>query len=242
MGSVASLFYVKEPTQNEVDVQNEEQRRQLEQETLEERKRQDAAWDAEYLRVRNEQLQLAAERLGFEKWEEMQPTMNDSVVAPTEELAQKMLACLRCPVCSRVAHEPVETSCCGHVTCRACLRRVKELNMSCPICRNLFVQEKENRLATRLIETCPGKCPFCQHTMCRATLFGHVQNCDCDDCPCFCFICQEPYILKDGESHNISTHPEYVQDVQDLRKNGNSNLETLKVLVRKYRPAYPIQK
>ncbi len=206
---------------------------------IEKKKKEEAAWETETERTRKLQFQQVAERLGFESYEEVLPTLCDRAIAPTEQLAQKMLACLRCPVCCRVAHEPVETSCCGHVLCRCCCKRVKELGKSCPVCRNDYFEGCESRLAARLIGVCDVTCPFCEVSLPQSCLKDHF-NQTCPEFPIMCLICLQHSIpRKFSDLHHSLKHPAYFEEYKVNESKIIKSASLLNELVTKHRDPRP---
>ncbi len=206
---------------------------------FDEKKSQETAWKTETERAQKLQFQQVADRLGFDSYEEVLPTLCDRAIAPTELLAQKMLACLRCPVCCRIANRPVETSCCGHVICYRCLSRVQELQMGCPICRCESVQGQTNRLARRLIGVCDIKCPCCEVGLPESCLTDHLNT--CPEYPLICHICLEHSIpRKQGELHDSLRHPDYFKEFSNQKDHkGINRIKLAEGLFKKYRTPYP---
>ena len=239
MGSVLSWIYsicpsgFKQTKKKRKNRQNQREKRRKRREA----KRREAAWEAAIDRVENSQLQQLAVRLGCDTWEEVQPTLNDQVIAPSEELARALLDQLRCPVCLRIAHDPVETDCCSHVLCRVCASKVIERNSGCPICRKTLIHITNSHFPSRLIGACPGKCPFCELIMPQTCLEDHKEI--CPEALYACSICLELIPTKDIEIHDIRNHSEYKREFDSL----DSSLEDFDDLVdhleQIHRPDYP---
>lgn len=101
---------------------------------------------------------------------------------------------IKCPICFNVVDEPFESSCCGHLFCRACVKSLKTAN-NCAICRSSKVNYRENTFVKVLLDTLQVKCPNgCETSipisnvkyhryMCKAAMFVcslNVNNVKCN--------------------------------------------------------------
>ena len=207
--------------------------------------RQVSAMDAEMLQRQEEHRQRVADRHGCGTWEEVQPTLNDGVIAPTAQLARALLEHLRCIVCGRVAYDPIETFCCDHVICLECSVQCSALCLCsprnrCPYCHNHRILFSNNsKLAKRMIAACPGKCPFCRLIMPQTCLEDHKTH--CQEGPHICLVCATDSIpKKDLSNHWQEIHPEYYLEFKSRIEHEKINPCRLNSqLLRKYRTRYP---
>ena len=92
-----------------------------------------------------------------------------------------------CPICIKIAKNPVESDCCGNIFCSLCTKKLS----NCPICRKENLKTHPSLLIRKIINAIPIKCNFeCgyintvdfmeQHYLsCQNRLFiCKIQNCN----------------------------------------------------------------
>jgi hypothetical protein len=93
---------------------------------------------------------------------------------------KKNLEDLVCPVCHEIPSDPVQTSCCGHLFCKQCLK-----DPTCPLCRQRYTSVPD-QFNTRKIK---GLKVGCSNEGCDwkgelGQVVGHFEICKYETIPC----------------------------------------------------------
>ena len=107
---------------------------------------------------------------------------------------------LACSICLEVAENAVETSCCHHIFCEKCLRRV--LERECPQCSKYF-DILVSHVARRIIGNMPATCSFneCGMVLTRSNVKEHEQLCTYR-----VYVCSSPNCSFRGEKKEYLSH------------------------------------
>ena len=105
-----------------------------------------------------------------------------------------------CSICLSVLVQPNLTDCCGNHFCRACIARVKEDGMPCPLCQEPSFTTMLNKSLSRKLNQLEVKCPNasegCSWTGELAGVDKHAQDlCEFLEVPCD-FGCGENIIRR----------------------------------------------
>jgi hypothetical protein len=65
---------------------------------------------------------------------------------------------MKCPICLSIADDPCESSCCGHLFCNFCVKKIKY--QKCPICRDEDVEFNPNTFVKNLMKEMKVQCKF----------------------------------------------------------------------------------
>ena len=115
----------------------------------------------------------------------------------------KLTEQLTCGICLDYAEQAVETSCCHHIFCEECIRKVK--NGSCPQCRNIFkilVAHLARRMIGEIETICPNK--LCNLKTSRSELVYHLPKCQFRSYTCS--LCQFSGLKEDLGAHLVGKH------------------------------------
>ena len=93
---------------------------------------------------------------------------------------KKNLEDLVCPICQEISSDPVQTSCCGHLFCKQCLK-----GPTCPLCRQRYTSVSD-QFNTRKIK---GLKVGCSNEGCDwkgelGEIVGHFETCMYENIPC----------------------------------------------------------
>lgn len=65
---------------------------------------------------------------------------------------------MKCPICLTIADDPCESSCCGHLFCSFCVKKIKY--QRCPICRDEDVEFNPNTFVKNFMKEIKEECEF----------------------------------------------------------------------------------
>ena len=93
---------------------------------------------------------------------------------------KKNLEDLVCPVCHEIPSDPVQTSCCGHLFCKQCLK-----DPTCPLCRQRYTSVPD-QFNTRKIKSLRVECSNegCDWKGELGQVVGHFETCKYETIPC----------------------------------------------------------
>lgn len=111
---------------------------------------------------------------------------------------------LTCSICLDIASDAVETDCCHHIYCHAC---VGSLDM-CPTCR-MKLSFKPSIIIRRMIGKMPVRCPNagCNATTTRSNLSDHKKSCAFEMHHCPAPSCNFKGTRSGYFQHFIQFHP-----------------------------------
>ena len=94
--------------------------------------------------------------------------------------SKKNLEDLVCPVCYEIPSDPVQTSCCGHLFCKQCLK-----GPTCPLCRQRYTSMPD-QFNTRKIRSLKVECSNkgCDWKGELGGIVGHFATCKYEIIPC----------------------------------------------------------
>lgn len=83
---------------------------------------------------------------------------------------------MKCPICLTIADDPCESSCCGHLFCSFCTKKIKY--QRCPICRDEDVEFNQNTFVKNIMKEMKVKCKFgCEKLINLCDIKAHRFNC-----------------------------------------------------------------
>lgn len=65
---------------------------------------------------------------------------------------------MKCPICLSIADDPCESSCCGHLFCSFCVKKIKY--QRCPICRDENVDFNQNIFIKNIMKELKVTCKY----------------------------------------------------------------------------------
>jgi hypothetical protein len=115
---------------------------------------------------------------------------------------------LKCPICYHIVEEPNETSCCGHLFCKGCVKMIK--HKSCPICRSTSYIFRENLFIKELFKKTKITCPYeCNAIISISELRTHRYECENAKYKCAIEGCTFEGKKEDSVNHCFEKHADY---------------------------------
>jgi hypothetical protein len=112
---------------------------------------------------------------------------------------------MKCPICLTIADDPCESSCCGHLFCSFCVKKIKY--QRCPICRDEDVEFNQNTFVKNLMKEMKVKCKFgCEKNVNLNELKIHRFNCNESKFKCGIEKCEFEGNKEDSLKHISEKH------------------------------------
>jgi hypothetical protein len=107
---------------------------------------------------------------------------------------------MKCPICLTIADDPCESSCCGHLFCSFCVKKIKY--QKCPICRDENVEFSPNIFVKNIMKELKVECRYgCNEIINLSDLKIHRFYCNESKFNCTIEKCE--YV---GERNDILAH------------------------------------
>ncbi len=112
---------------------------------------------------------------------------------------------MKCPICLTIADDPCESSCCGHLFCSFCVKKIKY--QRCPICRDEDVEFNQNTFVKNLMKEMKVKCKYgCEQLVNLGDLRTHRFNCSDSKFKCSFPKCDFEANKSDSLKHFADKH------------------------------------
>lgn len=96
---------------------------------------------------------------------------------------------MKCPICLSIADDPCESSCCGHLFCSFCVKKIKY--QRCPICRDENVDFNPNIFIKNIMKELKVKCKYgCNEIITLSDLKIHRFYCNASKFNCTIDKCE----------------------------------------------------
>lgn len=112
---------------------------------------------------------------------------------------------MKCPICLAIVDEPFESSCCGHLFCSFCIKKIKY--QRCPICRDEDVEFNPNIFVKNLMKEMKVQCKYgCDSSINLSDLKIHRFNCSHSKFKCTINSCDFSGTKEESLKHLAQKH------------------------------------
>lgn len=113
---------------------------------------------------------------------------------------------LKCLICLNIVHNPYETTCCGHLFCERCIKKLSDKD-PCPVCRNKKLVFRKNNFAYKLLNELDTECPYgCNQKIIYNHIKSHKYQCHNSKFKCSIDNCKFEGFKEEAKKHLIEQH------------------------------------